>query len=176
MSESTEGTPVSRIEQGLNVLFATEVAREIIEAIDFEEILAEQPTEDPVDVDKLANALGKPVGRYLAHRAVGSGGVSGVAGRKVGSEVGGRVAAETVAIVAENVEPTTITDTAAQIDEEVLPGPSIGTAVEPFVDDALLPDDSETDLDDVDAGGDASGVHDTAGDDHQGVLDETDNE
>ena len=58
MTDATDER-IASIERGLDALFATEVASEILEAVDFEAILAEQPAEDPVDVERLAEALGR---------------------------------------------------------------------------------------------------------------------
>jgi hypothetical protein len=67
---------------------------------DFRAILAD----DPVDVDRLAEAIGRPLGRALAQYIVDGNGKTGVAKRALGSEVGSRVAAETVSAALERVD------------------------------------------------------------------------
>ena len=126
-------------ERTVDAVFTAEVAREIREAIDFEAILDDQPANEPIDFDHLADALGRPVGRLLAKRIVDDDGATGLAKRVVVSEVGNRAATEVLRATADVVDT----------------GPS-----------------GES-LDGVDAGGDSSGIHDAAGDDHRGVLDET---
>lgn len=126
-------------ERVVDAVFTADVAREVHAAIDFEAILADQPADEPIDVDHLADTLGRPVGRLLAKRLVDSGGVTGLAKRAVVSEVGDRVATKALYATADAVD--------------------VGPAGES--------------VDGVDAGGDASGVRDAAGDDHEGVLGET---
>ena len=171
MSDATGDERLERIERGLDLLFATEVAKEILEAVDFEAILAAEPAESPVDVDRLAAALGRPVGRVLAYRVLGSSGPAGFVGRTVGSRVGGRVFAETFRIAVENVDARAVAERLVDLDEETLPGPALREVLGPHLEEddvfALEPDGSVDD----DAGGDAVGVHDAAGEDHTGALD-----
>lgn len=176
MSNATDDPRLERIEQGLNALFATEVAAEVLEAVDFEAILSDQPVEDPVDVEHLADALGRPVGRILANRVVGGSGASGLVARTVASEVGSRVTAGTFRVAVENVDTEAVTEALVELDEETLPGPTVREVVEPAIEESdLLTLEAFSvpqDVSDAEAGADASGVHDAAGDDHAGVLDE----
>jgi hypothetical protein len=138
-STDTDGGEAGAIERAIDAVFTARAAREIHDAVDFEAILADQPADEPIDVDRVADALGRPVGRLIAKRLVDSGGATGLAKHAVVSRVGDRVVTEAIQATADAVD--------------------LGPAGEP--------------LGDVDAGGDASGVHDTAGDDHEGVLGET---
>ena len=131
MTDPTRDERLERIERGLDAIFATEVAREILEAVDFEAILADEPADDPVDVDRLADAVGRPVGRFLAQRVIGGSGAGGVAKRAVGSEVGGRVAGAALRTAAEYVDTERATERLVELDEMVLPGPSLRDAVDP---------------------------------------------
>lgn len=142
MTDSTDSDDggAGAFERTVDAAFTAEVAREVHEAIDFEAILADQPADEPIDFDQLADALGRPVGRLLAKRLVDSSGATGFAKRVVVSEVGNRAATKALQATADAVD--------------------VGSTGES--------------LDGVDAGSDASGIHDTAGDDHRGVLDETD--
>lgn len=177
MTDSTGDDRLDRIEQGLDAVFATEVAAEILEAVDFEEIMADEPAQDPVDVERLAEALGRPVGHLLAHRVIGGSGATGLAKRAIGSRVGSHVVSETVRVAAETVDPDAVVDGLVELDEET-PGPALNETVVPVVADSDLLTlellGVSQHVDDVDAGGDARGVHDAAGADHTGVLDETD--
>lgn len=140
MTDSTDDDGgAGAFERTVDAVFAAEVAREVHDAVDFEAILADQPVDEPIDFDQLADALGRPIGRLLAKRLVDSEGATGLAKRVVVSEVGNRAATKALRATADAVD--------------------VGPAGES--------------LDGVDAGGDASGVHDAAGDDHRGVLDET---
>jgi hypothetical protein len=175
MSDSTGDERLEQIERGLDLLFATEVAKEILEAIDFEAILAAEPAEDPVDVDRLAAALSRPVGRVLAQRVLGESGATGLAGRTVGGRVGGRVAEETVRIAVENVDTGEVVERIVELDEETLPGSPLQEVLGPLLENGdVFASEPGARVDDADAGGDAIGVHDAAGGDHTGVLDESD--
>lgn len=94
MTDSTDtgdgGT--NSLERIVDGLLAAEAARELKEAVDLEAILADQPADEPVDVDRLADALGRPVGRLLAHRIVDAGGMTGFAKRRAVTDAGDRVA------------------------------------------------------------------------------------
>lgn len=138
MSDSSGDQRLARIERGLDALFATEVAKEILEAVNFEAVLADQPADDPVDVDRLAEAVGRPLGRYLAHRIVGGSGAGGVAKRAVGSEVGGRIAAKTVRVAVEQVNAESVATTLAELDE-TLPGPGLREVVDSDADGTVVP-------------------------------------
>lgn len=159
MADSTT-EHIDRIERGLHALFATEVAKEILAAVDFEAILGEGHATDPVDVERLAEALGRPIGRALAHYVVGGSGASGVAKRAIGSEVGQRAAATGVRLAVRHVDTSEIAETLAELDEESIPGPALGDAIPVDVADSdVLDFDPTSTADDavaidVDSGGD----------------------
>lgn len=135
MTDATDDH-IDRIERGLNALFATEVAKEILEAVDFEAILAAEQAEDPVDVERLAEALGRPVGRALARYVVGGSGASGMAKRAIGSEIGQRAAATAVRVAIDNIDPDAVVETLAELDEETIPGPTLNEAIPVDVEDS----------------------------------------
>lgn len=140
MTDSTDDDGgAGAFERTVDAVFTADVAREVHDAIDFEAILADQPADEPIDFDHLADTLGRPVGRLLAKRLVDDDGATGLAKQVVVSQVGNTAATKALRVTAEAVD-----------------GGPAGES-----------------LDGVDAGGDASGVHDTAGGDHSGVLDET---
>jgi hypothetical protein len=60
-----------RLEKGLQLLFAAEVAEEAVDAVDLQALRAGAAVEEAVDPERLGSALGRPVGRALAQRAVG---------------------------------------------------------------------------------------------------------
>ena len=95
---------LARIEQGLNALFAAEIVEEILAAVDFEAILADAPAEDPVDVERLASTLGRPLGRALAAKFVDDAGAAGILTRIVVSEFTGRVASRALEMATENLD------------------------------------------------------------------------
>lgn len=128
MTDATDER-IDSIERGLDALFATEVASEVLEAVDFEAIMAEEPAQDPVDVERLAEALGRPVGRALAQYVVGGSGASGVAKRAIGSELGQRAAATGVRVAVDHVDPDAVAETLVELDEETLPGPALNDAI-----------------------------------------------
>ncbi|WP_435333832.1 hypothetical protein [Haloarchaeobius sp. TZWWS8] len=154
MTDLTGDQRLERIEQGLDALFATEVAKEILAAVDFEAILADEPATEPVDVDRLANAIGRPVGRLLAHYVVSGSGAGALAKRAIGSEVGGRVATETFRFAVRTVDFRSVAETLVELDEETIPGPALRELVEPHIDDGdVMAYDMESD---ATTGGDAS--------------------
>ena len=173
MSDSADDPRLARIERGLDALFATEVAKEVLEAVDFEAILADEPAEDPVDVERLADAIGRPVGRVLARRVVDGSGASGLAKRSIGGTVGSRVAAATLRVVVENVDTGAVAETLLELDEST-PGPSLREAVETDLDDArsvpvTTPDDAgAVDVEVTESGPDAGGAE-AAGDSGAGA-------
>ena len=143
MTDSPDAQRLERIEDGLDVLFASEVAREVFAAVDFRAILADEPATDPVDVDRLAEAIGRPLGRALAQYIVDGNGKIGVAKRALGSEVGSRVAAETVSAALEHVDVEAAVETLVELDDETRPGPSLQDAFDVYVENR----DDETDGD-----------------------------
>lgn len=136
MSDTTGDERLERIEQGLDVLFASEVARDVLAAVDFEAILADDPATDPVDIDRLAEAIGRPLGRVLAQYVVDGGGKIGVAKRALGSEVGSRIAAETVRTATENVDVDAAVETLVELGEETGHGPQLQEAIDSYVENA----------------------------------------
>lgn len=103
MSDASD-EKLARIERGLNALFAAEVVEEILAAVDFEAILADAPAEDPVDVERLASTLGRPLGRALAAKFVDDAGAAGILTRIVVSEFAGRVASRALEVATENLD------------------------------------------------------------------------
>jgi hypothetical protein len=175
MDDSTGAGGLERIEQGLNAVFTAEATADILDAVDFEAILADEPAQAPVDAEQLAEALGRPVGRLLAHRVLGGSGATGLAKRAIGSEVGSRVTSGAVRVAVENVDTDAVTETLVEIDEET-PGPALRDAVVPHLEasDLLAFEGGEATTQGVDVGGDAVGVDDAAGADHTGALDASD--
>lgn len=108
VTEDTQSASLDRIEELLAAVFAAEVARELMEAIDFEAILRDEATMEAVDVEKLGDAIGRPLGRLLVRRMVDSEGTLGVASKRLGSAAGGRIASEGLRALIENVEPDTV--------------------------------------------------------------------
>lgn len=91
---SDTGPESPRLETGLKLLFAAEVAQEAASAVDLEALRAGDPLEEAVDAERLGAALGRPVGRALAQRAVGeatSEGYAGLVAREVAGRAGARV-------------------------------------------------------------------------------------
>jgi hypothetical protein len=186
MTDSTTAERLDRIERGLDALFAAEVSEAILEAVDFEAILADQPADDPVDVERLAEALGRPVGRMLARTVISGSGTTGVAKRAIGSEVGGRVASKTLQVAVDTVDLDEATERLMELDEESVPGPDLREFLGPHAEDsdvfALDPSSEPADYgtdgggDGGSGGGDGSGGDDGEYDPQQyrGTLDETD--
>jgi hypothetical protein len=143
MSDTSGDERLERIKQGLDVLFASEVARDVLAAVDFEAILADEPATDPVDIDRLAEAIGRPLGRALAQYVVDGSGKVGVAKRALGSEVGSRIAAETVRTATENVDVDAAVATLVELGEGTGNGPPLQEAIDSYVESA---DDESNDV------------------------------
>lgn len=137
---------LERVEQGLNALFAAEVAEEVFAAVDFEEILSDGGADDPVDVEQLAGALARPLGSYLARQVFDGDGAGWLAGRAVGSTVGGRVAATTFRVAVERIDIEATVESLAAFDTADPVG-SVEQVVETIVEgvdsDATVAADSE---------------------------------
>lgn len=129
MSDSPDDERLSNLERGVETIFAADVANDVLAAIDFETLLSDQPIDQAIDVDLLADAIGRPLGRIVAGRLVGSGGLTGLAGRTVATEVGGRAIAETIRVAADQVDPDAV-DGAAESVDDAAPGPSIDDLVD----------------------------------------------
>jgi hypothetical protein len=108
--------PLDRLETGLNALFAAEVVEEIYEAVDVEALRAEEATGDAIDHERLARAVGDPVGRIVARRVVSqvtSGGVTGVVGR----ELAGRIGTAVVRTALEHTDPERALERVTDLDQ-----------------------------------------------------------
>lgn len=111
MADSSDADPESspRLEKGLQLLFAAEVAEEAVEAVDLEALRAGDPLKDAVDAERLGAALGRPVGRALAQRVVGDAAVDGYAGL-VAREAAGRAGARACHVALERADPDALPD------------------------------------------------------------------
>lgn len=92
-SPDTGSEPSPRLEQGLQLLFAAEVAEEAYDAVDVEALRDGAPLEEALDPERLGSALGRPVGRALVRRALGDAADDGYAGlivREAASRAGAR--------------------------------------------------------------------------------------
>ena len=103
-----------RLEQGLQLLFAAEVAEEAVEAVDLDALRAGTPLEEAVDADRLGAALGRPVGRALAKRAVGDAAADGYAGL-LAREVAGRAGARACRVALERANPDALQDSLSRL-------------------------------------------------------------
>lgn len=171
MSDAPVDSRVERLEQTLDAVFAADVVKEILHAVDFEAILSDEPTTDPVDIDHLAEAVGRPVGRLLVSQLISGSGPAGLAKKTIGSEVASRAAVKTFRVTVENVDVDVVAETLVELDEEALPGPPLRDTIEPYLDESDVFDARLDDLPD-DAGADADGINDAGGGDHTGPLDE----
>ncbi|WP_423999103.1 hypothetical protein ACOZ4I_10095 [Haloarcula salina] len=173
MSDSTVDARLEHVERTLDFVFAADVAKEVLSAVDFEAILADEPAENPVDVDALTKAVGRPVGRIIVSRMIDGTGVGGLAKRTLGSEVGSRVASKTFRVAVETVDVNAATERLVELDEETLPGPALRETLEPVIGDSDV-FDSELGDAPAEAGADGTGIRDASGDDHSGAVDGTD--
>lgn len=90
--EGTDGR-IDRIETGLGLLFAADVAGDVLDAIDLEKLRAGEPVDRAVDVERLGGALGQPAGRLIARgllRDVARGSLGGVIVREIAGQAGAR--------------------------------------------------------------------------------------
>lgn len=137
----TEQTPdeESGIRKTVDAVVAARAASEMNEAIDLGAVAGDDPDGEPVDIDHLGNAIGRPVGRLIANRLVDGTGATGVAKRTVAGRVSRRVTAETVRVVLENVDTEAIAETLVELDQETLPGPSLIEAADTAVESTTEP-------------------------------------
>jgi hypothetical protein len=96
-----------RLEKGLQLLFAAEVAEEAVDAVDMQAVRAGAPVDDAVDPEQLGSALGRPLGRALAHRAVGDVAADGYPGMKI-REAAGPAGARACRVALERVDADTL--------------------------------------------------------------------
>jgi hypothetical protein len=153
MSDTTDTTNAEGDDSSMGTLFELRTAAEILDAIDVEAMLADEPARDPVDGEQLADAAG----RILAERLVSGSGATGFVKRYVAHEVGGRAAQVTIQAVVDRVGERSIGDSFETFDERT-PGPAVGDAVRSSLGVPAAAD--------VETGG----VHDATGDDHTGAL------
>jgi hypothetical protein len=123
-TETTQDDGTKPLRRGKDAVVVARAARELYDAIDTEDLRAASAG-DPADVDQLADALGKPIGRLLALHLVDDTGVTGYAKRTVTERVGRSVSTRTVRIVVENVDTEALAETIVELDEETLPGPAL---------------------------------------------------
>ncbi|MFD1513662.1 hypothetical protein [Halomarina rubra] len=144
MSDRPEDDTLDSIDDGLDALVLVDVARELVDAVDFEALQNGAAYAEAVDQTQLRRTLGGPVGRVvarrLADRVVGSG-VTGLVGR----EVAGRAGASLVEYLVEQVDPETILASLEAMAEESADEsavPADGGTDDPTVVD-VTPDDAE---------------------------------
>ncbi|WP_143085664.1 hypothetical protein [Halogranum rubrum] len=133
---NSKSTRMKRIEQGLNVVFTAQVTKEVLAAVDFEAILAGDPARDAVDVDRLAEAVGRPLGRALAQYVFDDGGKFDVVKRALGSEIGSRIAAETFRTATENVDIDAVIETLVELSESQVSEPPMQDAIDTYVENS----------------------------------------
>lgn len=136
-TETTQDDGTNPIRRGRDAVVVAQAVRELHDAVDFEDLRADDAVGDPVDVDRLADAIGRPVGRLIALQLVDDSGATGFAKRAITERVGRTVSAETFRIVVENVDTEAVTETLVELDEETPPGPSLSEHLgsETFTDD-----------------------------------------
>lgn len=129
MTDTTSNDETNTLTRGVDALIAVETAQELNDAIDFDALVGEDGTTDPVELEKFADAIGRPIGRLVAKGIVDDGGMTGFAKRELGRKATQRVTAETVRVIVENVDTASIAETLVAFDEETLPGPSVQDAL-----------------------------------------------
>jgi hypothetical protein len=125
-AETTQDGTANPLRRGRDVVVMAQAVRQLDDAVDLEALGADHPEGDPIDVDQLADAFGKPIGRLIALQLVDDSGATGFVKRSVTERVGRTVSTETFRIVVENVDTEAIAETLAELDEGTLPGPSPG--------------------------------------------------
>lgn len=93
------------VDRGLDLLFATDVTKDVLEATDFDRLRGDAPIDEAVDVRNLAAAIGQSVGR-VAVRGVARTVVGGVVAGVFGSALGGRVDARLLRSAVERTRRT----------------------------------------------------------------------
>jgi hypothetical protein len=124
-TETTQDDGPNPLRRARDAVVVAQAVSELHDAIDFENLRADDTVGDPVDVDQLADAIGRPIGRLIALRLVDDSGATGFAKRSITEHVGRTVSAQTFRVVVENVDTEAVAETLVELDEETLPGPSL---------------------------------------------------
>ncbi len=193
---STDGA-IARIERGLDLLFATEVVKDILDGVDVEALASGADYDDAVDYQQVGEALGRVAGRGVSRRFFEN---EHFLVQTVGEAVVGRVGATVVRGLLTRTDPQATLEWLATLSPDDVRGLSsdrktVGNALEDgdedFFDDIEdeltdndvveesvsipidaeeLIDDAENSTDDV---GDTTDDHESATDDHENSADET---
>ncbi|MFC7203112.1 hypothetical protein ACFQJC_06275 [Haloferax namakaokahaiae] len=99
------------IERGIDAIIAINALSELFEAIDFEAVFHGDVTAESVDVGRLASALSRPVGRFVAYRFVSGSGATGFAKRSIVEWFGQTATSGIIAYVFETISGTDDTTT-----------------------------------------------------------------
>jgi hypothetical protein len=124
-TDTTSDDDTNYLRRGIDAVVVAQAAKELHGAVDLEDLRGSDTVGDPVDIDQLADAIGRPIGRLIAHQLVDDGGATGLTKRMIAERIGRNVSAETFRIVVENVDTRAVSETLIELDEETLPGPSL---------------------------------------------------
>lgn len=106
---------LARIEQGLDLLFATEIAQEILENVDVDALLAGAPFDEAVQYEAVAETLGRAAGRGLVRRALGDPAEGNFAAVQAGQVVLGRLTGAAVRELLHRTDPDELLDGLASL-------------------------------------------------------------
>ncbi|WP_227377351.1 hypothetical protein [Haladaptatus halobius] len=110
---------LDRIERGLDLLFSTEIAKEILDSVDVEALDSGASFDEAVDYERLGEILGSALGHGLTKQLLDRVASDRFVTRVVGSSVAGRLGAMVVRELLDRTDPeellTWLTDLA---DEE----------------------------------------------------------
>ncbi|WP_380677038.1 hypothetical protein [Salinigranum sp. GCM10025319] len=124
-TDATQDDGTNVIKRGKDAAIVAEAARDLTDAIEFEELRGDDTVGDPVDAEQLAEALGRPIGRLIALQLVDDTGATGFAKRTVTERIARDVSTKTFRVVVENVDTEAVAETLVELDEETLPGPAL---------------------------------------------------
>lgn len=146
---STDGA-IDRIERGLDLLFATEVVKDILDGVDVEALAEGADYDDAVDYQQLGSALGRVAGRSVSRRFLGS---QHALVQTAGEVVVGRVSENVVRELLTRTDPQATLEWLANLSTDDIRGLSsknktIGNALKRGDEDFL--DDIEEELTDND--------------------------
>ncbi len=96
---------LDRIERGLDLLFSTEIAKEILDSVDVEALDRGASFDDAVEYERLGELLGRALGRGLTRRLLDRVANDRFVTRVVGSSVAGRLGGMAVRELLDRTDP-----------------------------------------------------------------------
>lgn len=125
MTDTAQPDDTTGLQRTMDTLVAIRTATDLHEAVDVDALLSDDPHAPVLDIDEFADAVGRPVGRAVAHRLVDGDGTSGTVVRVASSKVVREVTAGSVRLAADRLDTDHLSTSVVELDRDRLPGPSI---------------------------------------------------